>query len=463
MADMLGRGEAAWAEKLKEAEAQLRSVGKPVTKNDVRRIAFQMMEAERPLEMREEAGRFGELVTSQQEPEGLGSIIYRAIKLAHEVPVVGRIFLPFARTLANLMSNSLDFTPWGMVRAVKGAHFIKPKERFAAWERRERAAASVIGTAAMGVVWAAAAQYADQDDETVPFMIYGFGPKDPQKRKMMPKGWKPFTIKIGNKYWSYAETPLVYALALPGSVLDAQRYGTSLSEKSLLQRTQYYGQAVLKASFSQGVLSSMGDLIGTMSGEVNVAKLAARFTSGAIPAHGLLRDITALFDPVKINDDTIAASILRDVPVLRHMAGKPDLDYMGDPITYEGLARIPVLKRIVADQRTNDREKTWVGQMRLTIPAFQNEIKLGTYLPPNESAAARAARIDAKILTDDERYEFVKRAGQLTREGVKAMRYGYEQKRQGGWGLPDREAMQSELKARVDASRTRAMRELMAK
>jgi hypothetical protein len=461
MADMLGRGEAAWAQALEDARLQLKGIGKPITKHDVRRIAYQIMDAQRPLELREETGRFGELVTAQQEPDGIGGWIYEGVKWAQRLPVLGRVFLPFARTLANLTSNALDFTPVGVLRGIKGKHLVNAKKEFESWERWERASAGTIGTAALTFVYLLAAQHADEDDETAPFMIYGFGPKDPQKRKMMPKGWKPFTIKIRGHYVSYAETPLVYALALAGSVLDAQRYGKDMNEKSLTDRAWYYGQSVLKASFSQGVLSSMADLFGAVNGDVAPQKLAARATSGFIPGQGFLRDVTALFDPVKISDDTIAASILRDVPVLRHVAGKPMLDYMGDPIMAEGLSRIPVVKRFVADQRTNDRDKTWVGQQRLSIPGFPKTIEVGQYLPKGESAAAKAARIDAKMLTDDEAHAFAKRAGQLTRAAVKQMRLSYEGSQRRGHGLPERAVIQKDIDRRVRVARTMAMRELM--
>lgn len=292
-------------------------------------------------------------------------------------------------------------------------------------------------------------------------MIYGFGPKRKSRRDTMPKGWKPFTIKIGDKYWSYAETPLVYALAPVGAILDAQRYTSDFDEKSTLDRFQYYTQTVLRTSFSQGVLSSMADLIGVTSGEVPMSKLPSRFTSGLIPGQGFLRDVTALFDPVKISDDTVAASILRDVPVVRHIYGKPALDYMGDTIQAEGLSRIPAVKRVVADQRSEDRDKAWVGKLRLTVAAFPKTIEVGKYLTKDEAFAAKASRIDAGMLTQDEQWQFVKRAGELTRDSVQMLRAAHPDPTK--ITEPEREQIQKILNARVTAARRIAMREVMFK
>lgn len=462
MAAMLGRGEGAWDAAMNEAERQLKAARKPVTMADKKRIAYQIMRESRPAEIREEAGRFGELVTSQQEPDGMARVLSQLITAIQRFPG-GRVFVPFNRTLVNLMSNMADFSPVGVVRAAKGSHLWHPQEEFSQWERRERAVAGIMGTTVMAAVWALANGHKDEDDETVPFMIYGMGPKSEARRAQMPKGWKPYTFKVGNKYIPWSETPLALALAPVAAIMDAQRYEKSLSDQSAEKRAQYYAQAVLRGSTSVGVLSSAADFFGVMTGDTPLSKLPSRVTSGMIPAQGLLRDVTGLFDPVKISDDTVAASILRDVPVLRNMAGRPALDYMGDPITYEGLSRIPVVKRFVADQRTNDRDKTWVGQMRLTIPGFQKSIEVGSYLTKNEKASAKMARVDAGMLTPDEQYAFAKRAGQLTREAVKQMRLNYEESRSRGLGLPDREQLQKHLDMRVRAARMLAMREVMMK
>jgi hypothetical protein len=461
MAAMLGRGEAEWAAALQDAVTQLVTSGREVTQTEKLRIAYAMLDAKRPVEIREEAGRFGELVTAQQEPEGLGQWIYEMARGFQRLPVLGRVLLPFARILANLTSNALDFTPVGMVRGLRGKHLVNPQREFASWERKERAAASVLGTTAMLYVLAKAMEHEEEDDVNAPFMIYGFGPQSKTRRDQMPKGWKPYTIKIGRHYVSYAETPLVFALAPIGGLMDARRYQKNLDERSQADRFAYYTQAVLKTGLSQGVMSSLGDALGMMNGDVPITKLPSRMTSGIIPGHGFLRDVTALFDPVKISDDSVAASILRDVPVARHWYGHPARDYMGDVITYDGLARIPVVKRFVTDQRDTDKEKGWVGQMRLSIPAFPKVIEVGDYLTAREKLHARAARIDAGMLTAQEQDRFVELAGQMTRKEVGHLKRQYEDLRGRGKPLPSQEKLQRMLDAKVRAVRTVAMRVLM--
>lgn len=463
MSDMLGRGKVAWQAAMDDAKAQLRAAGKEVTKAEMVRIAHSMLDLKRPKEIREEAGRFGELVTSQQEPEGIGAWIYEGVRWFQKLPVVGRAMLPFARTLANLTSNALDFTPVGIVRGIKGSHVIDGNAKFATWERQERAAAGALGSAAMMYVMAKAFENEGEDDESVDFMIYGGGPQSKARRDQMPKGWKPFTIKIGRHYVSYAETPLVIALAPIGAIMDTRRYHKNLDERSQSDRFTYYAQSVLKAGMSQGVLSSMADMLGMVNGDVSISKLPSRITSGAIPGQGFLRDVTALFDPVKISDDSVAASILRDIPVARHWAGHPARDYMGDVITYEGLSRIPIIKRFITDQRSDDRDKAWVGQMRLSIPAFPKVVEAGDYLTEGEKLAAKAARIDAGFLTAAEQDTFIKRAGEMTRQAVQGRRLDYEEKKEQGLPMPTHEELQKFLNSRVSAARTVAMRELMGR
>jgi hypothetical protein len=150
------------------------------------------------------------------------------------------------------------------------------------------------------------------------------------------------------------------------------------------------------------------------------------------------------------------------VVVLGHWFGHPARDYMGDLITYEGLSRIPVVKRFVTDQRSTDPDKTWVGRMRLSVPGFPRVVEVGDYLTQGEKLHHKAARLDAKMLTAAEQDEFVRVAGQYTRKAVQSMRQAYELREREGGAKPDPIVLQKALDNKVEAARTLAMRQLLA-
>jgi hypothetical protein len=468
ISDALGTSQAAFVGALDQAANEMKAAGMPVDLNLQNRRAWELLERSRPREVNEEAHRFADMATFNEDPRGVGKWIYDVIQSLQGVQVAGvqplRALLPFARIPANLVSLGLDFTPVGALRAAVGHHITDKKaEPFSTPERLEKLAASVMGTIAGAIVYQVASQFAGEDDESAPFMLYGSGRGSKEKNATMPPGWKPFSIKVGDKYVSYAETPMGLVLAPLGALMDSNRYKTGLNEQSWAMRAEYLARTMAGTVFSQGVLSSAADVMDVMGGKTPLAKLPSRFTSGMIPMSGMMRDITPLFDPVKISDDTVMAAILRDVPVVRNLYGKPALNIFGEPVVAEGLARVPVVKRMVTSQG-NHPEANWMARNNLSVPGFDTRLEYGAYLPGpqrkslQENRASRAAamsRLSSNIMTAEENYAFTKRAGELTKQAVKRLMT------QPPSVTP--EQLQDRLDDAVTAARKLSMRELVGK
>lgn len=471
----LGEGTDAWMQALDQAATDLRAVGKAVNRSDQLRRAWEILEQKRPLEARAEASRYGDLATYQQEPAGSGKLLYDLAMMVQQSKLGGvpgaRFFVPFAKIVANMWSNGLDYTPVGIVRGLKGNHVVSRGEQvndqFADWERRERFVQGVLGTTLVTGLGAVAYGFADMDDESVPFMIYGAGPGD---NRVMPKGWKPYSIKVNGKYISLADTPLAMALAPVGALLDLHRYKKSYNERGLIAKAGYAGAASVKALFRQGVLSSLSDLMKAVTEGGNWDKIPSRVVLPFVPAQGLMRDVVPLFDPTKIADDTVMASIFRDVPVLRNVAGRPMVNILGEEVVAEGGDRVPLVKRLGSRQQPHE-VIDWLVQNKLTVSKLPETIEVGQYLSKGEREASglyerrevmasELNRVSGGQLTAKEGYQFAKQAGTLLKGSLKELKKTVQEEREKGKPV-DLDWLQRQVDASVSASRRMAMRELV--
>ncbi len=479
LAEQLQNGQTQYQQALAQAKAELAASGRSSSYGHVDRRAWEIMEALRPVDLKAKASRFGDLTTFTQPPEGSMGAVAGLINDAHKRfslpspwgPIrVLTPFIPFVNIVANVTSTALDFTPVGILRGSMGRFSIHVLDRskvdFDPWESKQRIASGILGTLGAGLSFAWALALRDRDDDETPFMIYGMGPGTKARRDQMPKGWRPFTIKIGDSYVSYAETPLSLVFAVAGSALDYLRYTPKGREEHALGATAYALSTSPQALLKTGVLSSINDLFNLLEGQRSGTQVLTRTASGFIPGQGLLRDISELFHGDKVDDTTLAAAMLKDVPVLRELAGKPSLNIFGEPVELDVLQRLPIIKRMVTGQG-EDPQTLWLARNKLWLPGLDNQIDVGTYLGKDEKKALtggawrearerQLGRAGADVLTSEERYSLVKAAGPGIRQAVKEMEIIKEQ-------FPEAttKQLQDRLSAKVVAQRRRAMRKVL--
>ena len=467
----LGGDENQWQADLAQATEELRAAGEKVTRTAVNRRAYELRLGRRSEAVMEASTRWADRLTFQQEPEGFGGWISKVIgefqKLAPGGVPVGRLLVPFNRIVSNLVESALDFTPVGMARAIKGGHFIGGKNAFDAVERRERALSSVFGLGLAGLLYALTKGSDDDDEVTAPVRLYGFGPRD---RGAMPEGWRPFTLKVGDQYWSYAETPMGPMLAAVGLMLDQERYSKSYETKTLEERARMALGAALRGFASQGVLSTVADALDLVSGESkkDVKAVLASPIKGAVPVQGLLRDVSTLFDPRKIKDEDVWGAVVKDLPVAKGYGTTPDRNWRGEAVHHAGL---PVVRRFVTGQRL-DPESRWMGLNQVKVSSLPKQILVGKYsgLPVKmqgpalvESYARRGLALTALengMMTPEQWDRFAVRAGKLTAERVRALRVYYSKRYPNGVvPEPVRVTLQQQIQTAVNAARRVAMLE----
>lgn len=429
---------------MRTAREELISRGQTPDLTTIARMAGEARNARRSSTVNKMSNRFADRIVMQQDPEGSGRVIHRLINvIQREVEALGvpfgQLLVPFNKIVSNLFEQSLDYTPVGALRSYLGGHltdiqsidwsgkvqFKDKSVQFDAVERAERMAASVTGTLAASVMFALASLFKDEPDEDVPFMIYGFGPESKNKRDQMPKGWTPYSMKVGDAYIKFSEMPFGVMFAAAGNALDAMRY-KNMDNKSSAQRLAYVLKTSAKGFTEQGVLSSFDTALEVLTFQASDKKFTdvpVNVAKGMVPGQGMLRDISVMFDPVKIKDDTIAAAFLRDFPVVRRIGTRPALNVFGEPMTFDG--RIPFVRRI-ATVREKHPVADYLGRNGLSIPGMAQTIVVGQYLPKDmkdriQRRALQTSAMENGVFTVEQDYNFRKRAGELTKAAVEGL------------------------------------------
>jgi hypothetical protein len=248
----------------------------------------------------ENAARFAQAATFNSTPRGALGIIARKVgETAQAVPPL-KLFVPFTNIVANVTNASLNYSPVGAMRAMRGY----------ADERASLAAKATAGTMAMIALLA----YGLAGDEEEP-IITANGPKNPDQRNQLRRsGWKPHSIKLGDTYVSYLTSPAAVPLAFVGNWIDGIRYN-GMSEKDVVGAATQAAVGIGSTFTEMSFLSGIADLFDTLRGAPGASpeKWAANVaTSALIP--NLVKQVDRTFDPTVREAKTLGASVQSAIP-----------------------------------------------------------------------------------------------------------------------------------------------------
>lgn len=405
----------------------------------------EIIEQRRPVEIQKKAKRFGLLATYNEKPEGsLGAAADLINEAVRKIAPL-RIVFPFVNVVSNVLSQALDYSPIGILRAASGGHLLDRVNRnirgvytgtpFEPEERLQRLGSGLIGTLLGYAVYATAEGYLDDKDPY--FAIFARGPKGAgELATKKAAGWSPYTVKIGDTYIKYSETPLAPLFAWIGELHDAYRYSPSFNKKNPGEQWTLnlakVGGVILDTGFLQGI-SNLWD---TLHGDRNpIDALVAAPARGLIPFQGILRDIAKSTDDFILDSKDEKSRFVRGLPFIQGAYGKPSLTAFGEPLEVPKIAEgIPVLEqtlgRFVSTENT-DPAWRFLSENDLHISSLGTQSSVGIA----GASAGRKARIErtkeerAKTLgraafdtlTYDEIYEITKLAGPKIRRGVEGL------------------------------------------
>lgn len=231
--------------------------------------------------------------------------------------------LPFVRTPLNVYGEAVSMMP---ILGIATARLRSDWERGGTF-REKAVATQLMGFGiTLGVIAAVDAG-----------VITGGGPADPiAKRALVERGWKEYSLRIGDKYYSYQYIePFATLIGTVADLWGVKQYATR-QEYDLAMRAAMYGfvNQVTNKTFIAGVASVLDLLQPTEVGGRNAAQAAGDILGGFIP--NMLKDVDQLFDPNVRDARSFADRIINRIPVLRRSL-LPKRDLFGEPLKPDSL------------------------------------------------------------------------------------------------------------------------------
>jgi hypothetical protein len=399
VAEIMGRD----AAQVAEFEAQAKAEG--YTGYQLQRRMDELAEMVRPESLMQQAVDYAQRGTFNYQPEGMAGIIGQKVREAsRSVPLV-RVIIPFTQIVANVTNITLDYSPWGFMRAIKGMRQIGGKKRaIVGHERASLLAKATIGSTAMIAAYALDRLNAgDDDDEPGWFAVFGKGSGESRKdNQMRERGWRPWSIKLGKYYVDYRLTPLAIPLGIIGSVRDAERW-RKLEEKDIATRLGFATLRSLSVVTDMSFMSGMTQFLEMLN--VDSAEQAARLgrsfiarstVGAAVP--NFFKQLDRTFDPNLRDSSNFLEACLREIPIASRLAG-PRLNVLGEPVKQRiGPVSLVLGKEIGTDPVWNliVKNEAWIS-----VPSNRQYIYGGR----------RERR-----MTENEFYSFIKYRGEFLRE-----------------------------------------------
>jgi len=361
----------------------------------------ELMERQRPTGLQLESLDYAKRATFNYQPEGLAGYAGELIRRSYTRAPFLRFIVPFTRIVANVTNNSLDYTPWGFIRAKFGVRQIGGEMRtIVGHERAQLQAKAFLGTLSMITTYLLDRLNDDDDEEKKFFAIYGSGPGESKKaNQLRALGWKPWSVKVGKYYIDYRLTPMAIPFGIIGSIRDAERW-RKMDEKSLWARAAFSTLRSADTLLEMSFLSGLGNFLETINPQSseqsarNARAFITRNTVGAVVPN-FFKQIDRTFDPTLRDNSSFYESIMREVPVVSRGV-KPRLNVLGE----------------IIPQTT--------GPISLMISPAKSD-PLWRLIVKNEawiSVPDKVQHIGKRLMTEDEYYKFIKYRGETLRERI---------------------------------------------
>ncbi len=354
-----------------------------------------------------ESERFAAEATFNNEPVGLAGVVYRNLaRTVKDADIGGAPVLKpwamFLRVPANVFNTVTNFTPMGNIRAelgVKGEKYRKggtgesQRRNFTKDERMKLHIQGIIGCTILAA-FVAKTVGDEKDDEPI---ITATGPSDPSKREQLKaSGWIPYSIRIGKKWHSYKDSPLMIPLSVAGHVADDFKYQKSSSDTSTQMKLVKAISQSPRVIFDTSMLSGLSNLMASLSGHGSAGGIARDL--GSIPANllipfnRLLQQIDQSFDEKVYKENPVMDA----VPFARRM-GEAQTDIQGRARTYSPNSRF-------SSEQKNDPVDTLLRQKNIFIPEAGKDSKVGN-----------------RVMTDEEYTKYRRVSGQRIRARLQTM------------------------------------------
>ena len=258
---------------------------------------------------------YGRYLTFQRQLGPIGQSISRMTQAA---PLL-KLIVPFVRTPTNILKFALERSPAAPILKEWRSDIV------AGGARRDLAAAKMmIGSGVMALALEMTARGA----------ITGGGPADENAKGLMrADGWQPYSLKVGDKYYSYQRLdPYSTTLGVAADFADLQSH---MSDKQKDEVAGLLVASTLKNLGNKTWFSGLSDLSDAINdpGRYGPSYIRNRLSSVVVPA--IVAQGARANDPVLRDAKSILDSIRSRVPGLSSSL-LPRRDVLGQEIRNEG-------------------------------------------------------------------------------------------------------------------------------
>jgi len=384
-------------------------------RRDRRRRAYEIIEQNSREDVVYEAKDYAARTTYNFEPEGLLGLASRSIASFSRGFPPFKLIVPFTNVVANVANIAIDYTPWGFVRGFKGGSATglgrKNWEELSPMQkndvRNELVLKALLGTTSMFTLLALTG---DDDDEKDPakkskIEITANGTGDYKKNAIIAEktGWQPYSVRIGEKWYSYQYSPLIVVFALIGNYRDSEKY-KDMPEKEKLERWALAAlqtkNVFLDLTFLKG-LNTFSQALFSSSDPDNMMEKASESLLGTAKGFVLpnfytqmAKEVEKAYNmPIKEVRRTLLGSILKDIPVARDMY-QNKVNLFGELIT-------PDTDKFVSDVKHNDIVDLFIEKKY--IPTMPSMTRTQILDPKTD---------EMRLMTEEEYFVFAKTRGQ---------------------------------------------------
>ncbi len=266
-------------------------------------------------EMWEKALDYGRYVTFQRPLGPVASLL----SIATERAPVLKAVLPFVRTPTNLFKFAIERSP--------GAPLLREwrKDFAAGGARRDIAIARAMVGSGIGAVIAELATDG---------RITGSAPRDENKRRlMMADGWQPYSVKIGDKYYSYQRLD-PFALTI-GAAADIATLGDGMTENQKAKGAAVVWASIMGNLSNKTWLSGVSDIINAIDDPERYGGSFIDRFAGSVTVPTGVAQVARTIDPTMREAEGTQDYIQSRVPGLSDNL-PPKRDVWGRPIEKEG-------------------------------------------------------------------------------------------------------------------------------
>lgn len=389
---------------------------------------FELMEQGRSKDIIEKSHDFASRLTYNHPTEGtLGVVTDFVGRLSDKgmnipIPYTGKhltikpvkFIVPFTTIVSNVANVAVDYSPYGFYRGAKGGIGLKSQgNKYRAFTPEERI--NAFRKASIGIAAQVALYFLTEPDDKgkSAIEITANGTGNWAKNKLLyEQGWRPYSIKIGNTWYSYQYTPLLLALAPLAFVRDAQKYDEKYDERTTLENFGYAMGRVPSVFSDMTFLSSVSNLMTALTSidpkdmDKFFQKMESLPKSFVVPNlySTTVQGLEEIFKVPQKETKGVLEKLYMDVPYARDRLNTL-VNVFGEPI-------IPHKEVIMSDVKSNP-EFDFLVKNKLWIKKPKQESQ-DMYLLDTEKKAYIP-------MTNDEFFKFSVLRGKYIKQGITSL------------------------------------------